>query len=103
MMDSIASEVTQVIDMIAGKLGVAAEKVYPMLLKQAEVFRSTYHVRLWVVGVAAVMMIVSIIGYIIANHGKWNSTLEDISVGAFIVSGGVLILAGLVAIINLTD
>ena len=58
----IANQITQVVDMVAQKLGVAAEAVYPMLLKQAEVSAASYRVILWILGISALVLIISIIG-----------------------------------------
>lgn len=51
----VADQVMQIINEIALKLGVAAEAVYPMLVKQADVFCGTYRIGLWIFGIVGVI------------------------------------------------
>lgn len=101
MMDSIANEVTQIIDMIAGKLGVAAEKVYPMLLNQAQVFCSTYHVTLWIGGIAVVLFLVAL--YVFSRTYDWYeeapAIISGVAMFIFII---VIIIDGVIALSDLT-
>ena len=97
----ITEQITQVIDMIAEKLDIAAEAVYPMLIKQAGVFAATYHVTLWILGVSAVLLIAGIaLGYI-GCENNWDSV--PLWVGVITVSGLALMAAGLVALIDLNQ
>ena len=53
----VADQVMQIINEIALKLVVAAAIVYPMLVKQADVFCSTYRNGMWIFGISAIFAI----------------------------------------------
>lgn len=99
----VAEQINQIVDMVAEKLGVAVEAVYPMLIKQAEVFCGTYHVSLWVAGIAFVMMLVCCVLFIIADNNRWNEVFEVIAVVGLFVFGIVLIISALYCGFEFTD
>ena len=97
----ITEQIMATINAIAERLGVAAEAVYPMLIKQAGVFAATYHVTLWILGVSAVLLIA---GFVLGNIGcknGWDSV--PLWCGVIIVSGLVMGLAGITALIDLNQ
>lgn len=97
----ITEQIMATIDMIAERLGVAAEAVYPMLIKQAGVFAATYHMTLWILGVSAVLLIV---GFVLGSIGckkYWDSV--PLWVGVVVVSSIVLIIAGVFALADLSQ
>ena len=97
----ITEQIMATIDAIAERLGVAAEAVYPILIKQAGVFAATYHVTLWILGVSAVLLIAGFaLGYI-GCLNDWGSM--PIWVGVIVVSGLVLVAAGMIALIDLNQ
>lgn len=85
--------VTQAIDLIASKLGVAAEKVYPMLLGQAEVFKSTYHLTIGIMVASVVLLIIGIMLLVISDStdSEWcemiGGFMSIIAGIAFMISG----------------
>jgi hypothetical protein len=98
----VADQITQIIDVIAEKLGVAVEMVYPMLMKQAQVECGQYQVILWITGIAALLFVLSLIGLLIANN-YCNDTLDLLLVSCAIVTGLVVIIVGLIAAIELSN
>ena len=96
-MNGIANEVINVIEVLAEKLGIAVEKVYPYLVAQADVFCSTYRITLWVAGIAALLTIVGLICVIISNCNFTTEAFEVASIGLFAVAGVVMFFALLVA------
>jgi hypothetical protein len=98
-MNGIANEVINVIEVLAEKLGIAVEKVYPYLVDQADVFCSTYRITLWVAGIAALLAIVGLICIIISDHCFTSDSFDIVSFGLFVVAGIVMFFALLVAAI----
>ena len=98
----VADQIMQVVNDIAQKLGVAAEKVYPMLLKQAEVFCSTYSVTLWVTGIAFALLIALIVPAIIAENNGIE-ILFFISCFGIVVCIITFIITGIIALCDLSD
>ena len=99
----VAEQINQVIDMVAEKLGVAVDAVYPMLINQAKVFCGTYHITLWIIGIAIPMMLVFSILYYKANHPRWNESMENIAVAGLRVFGLVLFVAAMIAAMDCKD
>lgn len=97
----ITEQIMATIDAIADRLGVAAEAVYPMLIKQAGVFSATYHVTLWILGVSAVLLIAGFVLTYIGCKKRWDSL--PMWVGVFVVSGLALLAAGMVALTDLNQ
>ena len=97
-----ADQVMKVINDIAQKLGVAAEKVCPMLVKQAEVFCSTYRVTLWITGIMFALLIAFFAMLAIA-YNKDIASLYFISVFGIIVCVIVLICSCCVATCQVND
>ena len=91
----ISEQIMAIIDTIAQKLGVAAEAVYPMLLKQAEVFAVSYHVTLWVLVLSALLTIATVILYFVSRKNKWDCTpaWEHMVVLCVIVTMGAAVIA----------
>lgn len=81
----VAEQINQVVDMVAEKLGVAVDAVYPMLIKQAKVFCSTYHITLCVFGISILMIVLFSILYYKANHPRWDESLENVACGGLII------------------
>lgn len=82
----MVEQVTQVVEMVAEKLGVAAEKVYPMLVTQAKVFCSTFHVSLGVMVVSFVLLAIGVIWFVIADD-RFSEFGVILSVVLILVSG----------------
>ena len=97
----ITEQIMATIDAIAERLGVAAEAVYPMLIKQAGVFAATYHVTLWILCVSAVLLIVGLVLTCIGCEKCWDSI--PVWVGVIVVSVIALMAAGITALIDLNQ
>lgn len=97
----ITEQIMATIDAIAARLGVAAEAVYPMLIKQAGVFAATYHVTLWILGVSAVLLIAGFVLTCIGCENGWDSI--PLWVGVIVVSGLVMGIAGIIALVDLSQ
>lgn len=97
----ITEQIMATIDAIADRLGVAAEAVYPMLIKQAGVFAATYHVTLWILGVSAVLLIAGLVLTCIGCENGWDSV--PLWVGVLVVSGLALMATGMGALIDLNQ
>lgn len=98
----VAEQINQIVDMIARKLGVATEAVYPMLLKQADVFCSIYSVTLWITGIAFALLIAFIITVFIADD-KYIEPLFYVSVAGIVVCVLIFITAGVIALRDFTE
>ena len=98
----VVDQITQIIDVIAEKLGVAVEMVYPMLIKQAQVECGQYHVTLWILGITGLLLILSILALIFLwddyNEGRCVAI-----VGVLLVSGVVFVISGVTALCNLQN
>ena len=99
----ITEQITQVIDAIAKRLGVAAEAVYPMLLKQAEVNAEVYRVSLWVLGVSALVCVISLILALIASNAYDAEGFMIFFIALCFISGIVMLIAGLSAVFDMKD
>lgn len=99
----IVNQITQVVDTVASKLGVAAEAVYPMLIKQAEVNAEVYRVTLWVLGVSALVCFISLIIASIASNAYDAEGFIIFFIALCIISGIVMLIAGLTAAIDMKD
>lgn len=97
----ISEQIMAIIDTIAQKLGVAAEAVYPMLLKQAEVFEATYHVTLWILCVSAILFVASLIWTAIAL--VQDSDTLPFAVALILIFGVIVLIMGLIAGIDLKE
>lgn len=97
----ISEQIMATIDMIAERLGVAAETVYPMLLKQAEVFGATYHVILWILGVSALLFMVSAIWLGVAFNNDSDSL--PFAAMALIATVIIVLVAALIAGVDLKE
>lgn len=92
----ISEQVMRVVDEIALKLGVAAEKVYPMLLKQAETNCAMYRVTLWIAGIALVLLIAAACFF-------WSEKAVPVAIVVMLVCGTIFMIAGLEAASELKD
>lgn len=99
----ISEQINQVVDMVALKLGVAVEAVYPMLIKQAKVFCSTYNVSLWAAGVAIVMLFACCILLVIADEKRWNDLTVCIAASGMIIFGIVFVISVLYCAFELNN
>lgn len=97
----ISEQIIATIDAIAERLGVAAEAVYPMLLKQADVFGAAYHVTLWILGISALLLIASAIWMGVALNNDSDTVLFAVVV--FMIIGTVVLVAALIAGIDLQE
>lgn len=97
----ISEQIMAPIDAIAKRLGVAAETVYPMLLKQAGVFAATYHVTLWILGVSMFLLIASAIWIGVTFHNDLDTL--PFAIAAFMIIGIIVLIAALVAGIDLKE
>ena len=83
-----------VINEIALKLGVAAEKVYPMLIRQADVFAATYRVTLWILFIAVAVGIMAYVGMSIAGNRDKENTVVIMAI-IFAVACIVALISGI--------
>lgn len=97
----ISEQVVQIVNEIALKLGVAAEKVYPMLIKQAEVKSATYHVTLWIAGIAMVLLLASV--WLAFSKKSRRLGFETIGIGLMCMSGIMFMIAGCEMAFELQD
>lgn len=97
----ISEQIMEIVDEIAERLGVAAEAVYPMLIKQADVFGAAYHVTLWILGVSMFLFIASAIWMGVA----FNNDSDSLPFAAIvlIVTAIVVLVAALIAGIDLKE
>lgn len=98
----MVEQVTQVVEMVAEKLGVAVEKVYPMLVKQAGVFGATYEVNLWILGISAALLVASIIAIAVGFSCDCEGWGIAGATGMFI-AGIIFVISGIIALCNLNS
>lgn len=98
----MVEQVTQVVEMVAEKLGVAAEKVYPMLVNQAGVFGATYEVTLWILGISVALLVASIIAIAVGFSRDFDGLGVAGIIGIFI-AGIIFIISGIVALCDLSS
>ena len=91
----ISEQIMATIDAIAERLGVAAETVYPMLIKQADVFGAAYHVTLWILGISALLFIASAIWMGVAVHNDSDSF--PFAVMALMLTAIIVLVVALIA------
>ena len=96
----MTEQIMNVINEIALKLGVAAEKVFPMLLKQADVFKATYQVGLWVLGISAAVAVVCFVLSLIIM-AKSSSGAGPLLMIVVIIAAIVCFFAAIVAVADL--
>lgn len=75
----------------------AVEAVYPMLLKQAEVSAASYRAILWILGISALVLIISAIGAALACNSYNKESIMIICIALIFVSGVVALVAGIIA------
>lgn len=98
----IADQVIEVIEVLAEKLGVAVENVYPMLLQQSNVFRATYHVGLWIGLISfAILVIAGILAII--GWGTDSEICFVVGMVCMILAGFVFMICGINALCDLTQ
>lgn len=90
----MSEQIMNVINEIALKLGVAAEKVYPMLIKQADVFAATYRVTLWILFIAIAVGIMAYVGMSIADS-RLKENMSVIMALIFCVACIVALISGI--------
>lgn len=93
----ISEQIMATIDALAERLGVAAETVYPMLLKQAEVSVASYRVILWILGISALVLIISIIGAALNCNSCNNEGIMIICIALIFISGAAVLVTGIIA------
>lgn len=93
-MNDIGTQLNTVIDNLANKLGVAADKVWPMLIRQAHVDGAKYIIGFIVFGIIAAIL------WAIGIHA-WRDGNEEVCgwciAGAFVITFfwlGVLVFGG---------
>ena len=93
----ISQQVNEVVEMIADKLGVAVELVYPSLKEQAMVFCDIYSVVLWIVGISCIILFASVIGTAITADKYTNAATVGLgaSIAGIILTGLILIIGGI--------
>lgn len=91
----IAEQVKEIIEVVAGELGVAIEQVYPRLYDQAAVICDVYSAVLWTVGISFAALIASVVG--IAIFGDKDSNTSTV---ALVASACVAVLSGLALLIG---
>ena len=99
----VAEQINQIVDMVAQKLGVAVEAVYPMLIKQAEVFTSTYHVTLWITGIAFFLCMVFIAVIIWKMDYCSEEFVVVLTIVGILVCGVAFFIAGGISLANMTE
>lgn len=98
----VADQVIKIVENVAEKLGVAVDKVYPMLLNQAKVFCSTFHVSVGVMVVSFVLLIIGAIGFIIADD-NYSSIGMAASIVCIVVSGIAFMVSTITVLVDLTN
>ena len=99
----ITEQITQVIDKIAEKLGIAAEAVYPMLLTQATIDVSLYRITLWILVISALVFVPALIGALWAC-GDWRREKVMTACTALcFVAGFVAFTSGFIVLLDLKE
>ena len=91
----IAEQVKEIIEVVAGDLGVAIEQVYPRLYDQAAVICDIYSAVLRVVGISFAALILSVVGM-----AMFRDECSDASTVVFVASACIAILSGLTLLIG---
>lgn len=99
----MTNQITQVIDTIAQKLGVMAEDAYPTLIKQAEVSAVSYRIVLWVLGISALVLVISIIGAAFTSNSYNKESITMACLVLIFISGIVALIAGINAAAGLQN
>lgn len=95
----MVEQVDQIVQMVADKLGVVVDEVYPILLKQADVMIHTYQIGIWVVGVAFVLGMIAIASLVWANENfcnKYAGSIFGLAVGVLIICCMIALIGGIV-------
>ena len=98
----IADQVIQIIEHLAEQFGIAVDKVYPMLVAQSKVFCSTYRVSIWVALASAVLLVVGIIAYVVADK-NYSDCACALSVGLIVISAITLVVAVIISLCYLNS
>lgn len=101
----VADQVMQIINEIALKLGVVAETVYPVLVKQADVFCGTYRIGMWIFGISAIFAVafgvVCAVRYVVVR--KCEDRVSEVCTVIAIISGVVAVIAGLILLMHISE
>ena len=95
----MVEQVDQIVQMVADKLGVVADEVYPILLKQADVTIHMYQIGIWITGFTFVLFIIAVACCIWACNNVCAMYSEEIGMTSVIVaciSGLITFIGGLV-------
>ena len=92
-MNNISEQVMSVINQIAEKLGVVAEKVYPLLVKQAQ-YHATMDI-VWII-VLSILLVASIIASIWLMKKVWEDC-EDIGLTFLVALIPIMVICGIAA------
>lgn len=101
----VADQVMQIINEIALKLGVAAETVYPMLVKQADVFCSTYRIGMWIFGISAIFAValgvVSAYRYVVVH--VYADRVSAVCMVFAVILGIIALIAGFILLLFISE
>lgn len=81
------NEITAIINLVAEKLGVAVEQVYPMLLNQSKVFCITWSIVFWL---AVVSLVLCVLGMVL-NINTYDDAAELIGALVAFIFGVIFI------------
>lgn len=101
----VADQVMQIINEIALKLGVAAEMVYPMLVKQADVFCGTYRIEMWIFGIAAIFAValgvVCAVRYVVVH--AYDDRVNEVCTVFAVIFGVIAFIAGFILLLDISE
>lgn len=93
------NEITAIVNLVAEKLGVAAEQVYPMLLNQSKVFCTTWSIVFWL---AVVSLVLCVLGMVL-NINCYDDALEILGGAGAFVFGVIFIGATIYVLMDLNS
>lgn len=102
----MVEQVDQIVQMVADKLGVVVDEVYPILLKQADVTIHMYQIGIWVFAIALLLTLFAVICCVWADANfasKYSESVLTIAVCVIVVCGMIAVIGGIVLAIELTD
>ena len=101
----VADQVMQIINEIALKLGVAAEMVYLMLVKQAGVFCGIYRIGMWIFGISAIFAvtfgIVCAVRYVVVH--AYEDRVKEVCMIIARILGIIAFIAGFVLLLFISE
>lgn len=102
----MVEQVDQIVQMVADKLGVVVDEVYPILLKQADVTIHMYHISIWVFAIALILTLIAVACCVWADVNfcsKYSDSILATSIGVIIVCGTIAVIGGIVLAVDFTN